>query len=1470
MMDRKGKVGKVLVIGGGIGGMEASLNLVEAGFRVYLVDEKPNIGGRMAQLDKTFPTNDCSMCIMAPKLVEVGRNPNIELLMNTDVVGLEGEPGNFAVTLNRRPRRVLPDRCTSCALCAPNCPLEVTSDYNEGMSQRSAAYINFPQAIPSTYAIDREIAPCVNRCPVNLNARDYVGLIAEGRFLEALDLIRERLPFPSIIGRICAHPCEEECLRGTRVDQPIAICALKRFVADYEVGKREPPIPEPEADKGKRVAIIGGGPAGLSCAIELRRAGYGVTIFEAHDRLGGMLYVGIPAYRLPKDELAREVSVVEKMGVEVRFNTRVGRDIPLQEIYDAFDAVFVAPGAHGSRSLGIENEAAMGVIGGLDLLRSAAKGEPLQVGRKVFVVGGGNVAVDVALTAKRLGAEEVHMVCLESWEEMPAHTWERQQAAEEGVLIHTSWGPRRIEAAGGAVKGIEFKRCVAVFDEGGRFNPRYDEDLVLSYEADTVILAIGQAMEAGFVRDVPEVELLRDGRIRTDPVTHETTAKGLFAGGDAVTGPKMAIDAIAQGQQAAESIRRYLEGRDLKEGRRAREDKLVEDVPPFIAKKPRVAIPTIPVRDREGFKEVYQTLTEAEAREEAERCLNCRRCLGCKICEEFCKPEAIDYLEGPREETIEVGSIIVASGFDQYDAAGRKELGYGLYRNVVTSVEFERTLSATGPTGSVVMRPSDGKIPKKIAFIQCVGSRDKVHEYCSSVCCMYATKEAIIAKEHQSDIEAAIFYLDIRAFGKGFDQYYERARTEYGVRYVKSFVSRVLEDPETEDLEIVYIDEAGEIRTEAFDLVVLSVGTRPSEHLSRLAGTLNIELNQFGFVKTDQKNPLVTSREGIYVSGACESPKDIPETVTQAGGAACEAASVIFEARGKDLVVKELPEERDVDAEEPRIGVFVCNCGINIGGVVNVPEVQAYARSLPNVVVSDENLFTCSQDTQEKMKKLIEEQKLNRVVVASCSPRTHEPLFRATIRDAGLNKYLFEMANIRDQCSWVHMHEKDGATGKAKSLVRMAVMNANNIRPLKEVMLDVNKRALVVGGGIAGMTSALKLANQNYEVFLVEKEDALGGNLRHVFHTIDGMDVQAFLEETIEKVQSHPLIHVETRASVTEHTGFKGNFETTLQAGTEKRRKEIRHGVIVLATGGEEYKPLGLYAYGQDKRVITQLELERWLADDGLPALQRIAMIQCVGSRNEERPYCSRICCSSAIKNAITLKERRPQVDVVILYRDIMTYGFLETYYLKARRLGVRFIRFEKEKPPVLATRDGLLLLTVFDPSIMEEVEFSTDMIALSAATVPRDNKELATLLKVPRTNEGFFLEAHMKLRPNDFASDGMFLAGLCHSPKNMRESVAQAEAAVARAITILSKDRIAAGGVVARVESEKCAACLTCVRICPYSVPVINEKGEAEIDISKCKGCGSCAAECPAKAIDLMHYRDVQLTEKVKALCGT
>jgi heterodisulfide reductase subunit A-like polyferredoxin len=733
---------------------------------------------------------------------------------------------------------------------------------------------------------------------------------------------------------------------------------------------------------------------------------------------------------------------------------------------------------------------------------------------------------------------------------------------------------------------------------------------------------------------------------------------------------------------------------------------------------------------------------------------------------------------------------------------------------------------------------------------------------------MYATKEAIIAKEHVHFVKPTIFYMDVRAYGKGFDAYYERAKSEYGVRFIKCMVSKVREQFKTKNLLITYLNEDGKFVDEEFELVVLSVGMVPAKSTMDMAKRMGVELDAHGFCRTQPFEPTSTSRPGVYVCGAFQGPKDIPETVTQASGAVVDATGKIASARGTLTTKREYPEEMDVATEEPRVGVFVCHCGINIGGVVNVPGVREYARNLPNVVFADENLYTCSTDTQEKIKNAIKEHNLNRVIVASCSPRTHEPMFRETVRDGGLNKYLFEMANIRDQCSWVHMRQKEEATSKAKDLVRMAVANARLNRPLGELAVSVIQKGLVIGGGVAGMTAALKVAEQGYEVFLLEKEAQLGGNLRNLHYTLEGQDVQAFLRDLIHRVTNHPQIHVIVNALVVDFTGSKGNFSTGVMVAPTMYYRKIEHGILILATGAEEWKPTE-YLYGQDPRVLTQLDLENRMATqpDEVARAKQIVMIQCVGSRNEERPYCSRTCCSSAVKNALKIKELNPGAEITILYRDMRTYGLMESYYGKAREHGILFVKYDPEAKPEVKKDGDRLSVSFVDRVVKERVELKPDFLILSAATIPRENEELATMLKVPRTAEGFFLEAHMKLRPVDFATDGLYLAGAGHGPKLISESISQASAAVARACTILSKETMFVGGVVAMVEGERCAACLTCVRVCPYSVPVINAKGEAEIDLAKCKGCGSCVAECPAKAIELMHFRDAQLQAKCRAL---
>jgi heterodisulfide reductase subunit A len=1012
-------VGSVLVAGGGVGGVQASLDLADAGYLVYLVERSPVIGGAMAQLDKTFPTNDCSMCILSPKLVECGRHLNIEILPHSQIAGISGEPGNFTVSVLRKPSYVDPAKCVACGACAEKCPSKVSDEFNEGFSQRRAISIPYPQAVPHVYHID----------------------------------------------------------------------------------------------------------------------------------------------------------------------------------------------------------------------------------------------------------------------------------------------------------------------------PRYC---------------------------------------------------------------------------------RYL--------------------------------------------------TKGK----------------CQLCVKVCKAGAINFDMKDELRELSVGAVILSPGFDEYDAARKYPFGYGRYENVVTSIQFERLLSASGPYEGHVRRPSDKAEPKRVAFIQCVGSRDLQYGngYCSGVCCMYAVKESIIAKEHASEMDITIFYMDIRAYGKGFDAYYTEAREKHGIRFVPSNVSSVKELPDTRNLLIKYVSEEGRIQEEEFELVVLSVGLEPSRSSRELARALGIDLNQHQFCSSGMLSPLNTSKPGIFVTGLFQGPKDIPETVAQSSGAAGLAAALLSPARKMLVQEKKLPAELDVSQQTPRIGVFVCHCGINIGSVVDVKSVVALARELPNVVYAEENLYSCSQDTQEKIKALIAEHKLNRVVVASCSPRTHEPLFQETIQEAGLNRYLFELANIRDQCSWVHQQDKAAATEKAKDLVRMAVARAGLIVPLKRLTLELNPSALVIGGGIAGMVSALNLADQGFSVFLLEKEAELGGIARSLYSTLEGANVQEYLKSLIDRVVQHPRITVHTDADLQKVSGYVGSYTSTVALKGGKEPVEIRHGAAIIASGAQEFKS-DEYGCGKDRRVLTQKELEGELEKQNPRLMQakNVVMIQCVGSRSEERPYCSRICCTKAVKNALMLKERNPEVNVYILYRDMMTYGFKEDYYRKARDEGIVFIRYNLQNKPeasfVKGEHEDRLMISARDPFLDARLSIEADLLVLSVATVPPEsNKELGQLFKVPLSKEGFFLEAHVKLRPVDFATEGVFLCGMAHYPKHIEETIAQANAAGSRAGILLARGKVEAEANISVIDEKRCKGCGLCVEVCPYRAISLEDRNarleslefnarKATINPASCKGCGSCAATCPVGAISPLHFT----TEQIEAM---
>jgi heterodisulfide reductase subunit A len=846
----------------------------------------------------------------------------------------------------------------------------------------------------------------------------------------------------------------------------------------------------------------------------------------------------------------------------------------------------------------------------------------------------------------------------------------------------------------------------------------------------------------------------------------------------------------------------------------------------------------------------------------------------CRICEKVCKNNAVVFDQPDVMETIQAGAVILSGGFEPFNASLKGEYGHGRFPNVVTSLEYERILSAAGPYQGHIQRLSDGKKPHRIAWIQCVGSREAHfgRPHCSSVCCMYATKQAIITKEHEADIDTTVFYIDMRAHGKGFERFYERAKSQYGVRYIRSLVSRVVPNPEDNTLRLSYAPEGERVRHEEFDMVVLSIGLCPNKTAVDLAKKIGVEVNENGFCITDPLDAVATSRPGIYVCGALQGPKDIPDSVQQGSGAAEKATALLSEVRGTMITERKLPAEKNVAGQAPRIGVFICHCGINIASTVDVKQVAEYAATLPNVTYATNTMFACSTDQQQEIKRLIHEHNLNRVVVASCTPRTHEPLFRDTLREAGLNPYLFELSNIREQDSWVHQGEPEAATQKAKELVRMSVSRARLLEPIYDISYSVKQSGLVIGGGLAGLTAAMAIAEQGYEATLIERTDTLGGNALNLYYTEEGASPALFVQELIHKVESNPLIKVFRQTEISSISGSCGNFTVALSVNGKEQQEN--HGVIVVATGGEEYKPEE-YLYGKNPRVMTQKEFESMLVNDPekTKKYNRVAMIQCVGSREPDHQYCSRVCCTSAVKNSLKLKELNPSAQISILYRDIRTYGLKETYYTQARQQGVRFFRFEYEQKPKVSAKGDCLEISMLDAGLQLEVNMDADLLVLSAAIRPKaGTKDLSEIMRLPRDEDGFFMEVHPKLRPLDFATAGLFLCGLAQGPKFANEAIAQARGAVSRALTVLSQKEIVSEGVITQVDPRLCRACGECERACPFSaikVQTVGDRKQAVVTEGLCTGCGACNVACPTGAASLAHFRDNQVHEMLHALCA-
>ncbi|UCD20359.1 MAG: FAD-dependent oxidoreductase [candidate division WOR-3 bacterium] len=1403
--------------------------------------------------------------------MDVGRHPNIEIFANSEVVGVEGEAPDFKVKVRRKSTFVDWDKCTGCGECPTVCPVHVNDEFQLDLSKREAIYRRYPQAVPNKFLIDKKGSPpCRYSCPAGVNAQGYIALISQGKYKEALELERRDNPFPAVCGRVCTHPCESDCKRKD-VDEPLAIAQLKRFISD-----REPQLSpaNPALDKEK-VAVVGAGPAGLSAAYFLAKRGYRPTVFEATDHPGGLLYWAIPRFRLPEAALMRDLDHIKSWGVEVRTGAALGKDFGIKDLFKQdYKAIFLGLGAAKEKSMGIDGEDLQGVVLCVQFLNKAVHDPQTPVGKRVAVVGGGNSAVDAVRTAVRLGAEEAFIVYRRSRQEMPANEEEIVEAEKEGVKIHYLTNPTKIFGKDGKVTGMEcIKMKLGEPDSSGRRKPIPIEGSEFTMNIDMVIMAIGQAADVSFLTKEENFELTRWGTFAVDPDTLQTSIPGIFAGGDAVTGPATVIEAIAAGKEAAESIDRYIRGVDPKENRKKKDDRVRDEdieIPDDIQIQKRTAMPMLdPEKAKKNFEEVGQGFSDEQARKESNRCLSCAGCSECLECVKVCEPNAIVHEMVDEYVDLDVGSIIVTTGVDYLDPTEASEYGYKRFKNVYTSFEIERIMSEDGPTAGKLPLGKELTEPLSFAFIQCVGSRNMRHDinYCSRICCMNTIKDSLVLKEHYPDANIVVFYIDIRAFGKGFEEFYNRS-LEKGVKYIKGKPSKIIEDDQG-SLVIHYEDEDGHSNKMLFDAVCLSSALIPSKGCKDLAEVLGVDTDEDGFFKNTEPAimPLESTKKGILVCGCATGPKDITDSIAEASGAAVKAACFL---EGHELPIEKKEIEQVDVSGPPRVGVFVCHCGPNISKVVDVKAVVEYAKTLPDVVFAEDYAFACSETAQHQIQERIAEYKLNRVVVAACTPKTHEISFQDSLTAVGLNPYLFDIANIRNQCSWVHQKEPEKATEKARELVRMSVARVRKLGPLFMKELSVNRDVAIIGAGITGLRCGIDLLQRGYKVKIIEKKEVSGGLVRHLSSIYPSFRAGKDIIEKLIKEFTGAGGELLTSTELVDVTGYVGNFGVKVKR--DAKESEFTVGAIVLATGSELYDPAGRLGRDRFPNVITNMELEEKILSGGIEDVKSVAFLQCIGSRGDgNNPGCSRYCCQAAIKEAIYLKERG--IDVAILNRGVRVYSKgAERMYRKARELGVLFLPYEGE--PEISGTDKAQAVTVPSSDIDADITIPVDLVVLSVGMVPAaDSGHLSEVFKVPRGPDKFFLERHSKFGPVETTVEGVFLCGCCQFPQDIGDSISQASAVASKVAALLSRDKITLAPITSTVIEEYCRGCGRCAEVCEFHAIELVEKEKgvftAKVNEALCKGCGTCVAACPTGAIDLRHFRSEQIEAQLEALFG-